>query len=620
MAISLNPFTWRKNKTDDSQKSNQSDNEVQNNPNYHVFNDINHDIQKIIDARSVVSRNTQKYNEKYANPTWQTFFSDDMLAMPIATNKMDRINQYRKIAEYSLCNWCIDEIADDVIHTDEHEEFITLKLPSRLNSIQQDILQNEFNKYINLFDFNNNGYNLIKRFLIEGELAWENVINPNMPDLGIIGVKFLPAEFYETLIDTKTSRPVGIVFDTEKFSEEIRNQWTSSFVNSANIFNSISPITYAYNFKKDTCVPLLWSQVTYINSGEYSYDYLISYPLIEKAKQAYHRLALMEEAAIILRVTRAPERLLFNVSTGKLDQNRADEMVREFTRSLMTKNTPTPNGKDVMSTYNPITMLKSYVFGKSDDSNGTSIESVGSGATYDELGDIEYFLRQLLKYFKVPFSRYKTPENVMEKNDSISYEEYSFSRMIIRIQKRISEGLKKGFITHLKLRDLWNKENYELKESDLKVSMTPPVLYDLYERQKLTETKMMIYKTYADQDELSKIVAMKNALGMTEKEIEENFNMLIKEKQLVAIADYFADQISPENPPAEIKSPIKLKSDVDSEYAIHSGKPLESGADGNENLAGAAPGGAPAEGEGAPPEGEGGGGEPTEPTFGLEGI
>ena len=44
----------------------------------------------------------------------------------------------------------------------------------------------------------------------------------------------------------------------------------------------------------------------------------------------------MEEAAIILRVTRAPERLLFNVSTGKLDQNRADEMVREFTRSLMT--------------------------------------------------------------------------------------------------------------------------------------------------------------------------------------------------------------------------------------------------------------------------------------------
>ena len=47
-----------------------------------------------------------------------------------------------------------------------------------------------------------------------------------MPDLGIVGVKFLPSEYYETLIDTKTSRPVGIVFDTEKFSKDKRDQWT----------------------------------------------------------------------------------------------------------------------------------------------------------------------------------------------------------------------------------------------------------------------------------------------------------------------------------------------------------------------------------------------------------
>jgi len=56
-------------------------------------------------------------------------------------------------------------------------------------------------------------------------------------------------------------------------------------------------------------------------------------------------------------------------------------------------------------------MLESYVFGKSDGNDGTSIESVGSSANYEELGDIEYFLRRFMKQFKVPFSRYKTPEN-----------------------------------------------------------------------------------------------------------------------------------------------------------------------------------------------------------------
>ena len=100
---------------------------------------------------------------------------------------------------------------------------------------------------------------------------------------------------------------------------------------------------------------------------------------------------------------------------------------------MKAKNVATPNGNDIYSTYSPISKLESYVFGKSSESDGTSVESVGSSASYDEMGDIEYFLRGLLKMFKVPFSRWKTPENTIEKNDSITYEEYTFSRMIMRL-------------------------------------------------------------------------------------------------------------------------------------------------------------------------------------------
>ena len=64
---------------------------------------------------------------------------------------------------------------------------------------------------------------------------------------------------------------------------------------------------------------MLYSQLTYIDSGNYSPDGMIAYPIIERTKQAYHQLALLQDAAVILRVTRAPERLLFNVSTGKMN-------------------------------------------------------------------------------------------------------------------------------------------------------------------------------------------------------------------------------------------------------------------------------------------------------------
>lgn len=174
----------------------------------------------------------------------------------------------------------------------------------------------------------------------------------------------------------------------------------------------------------------------------------------------------------------------------------------------------------------------------------------------------------------------------------------------------------------MKLRGIWDKKGYELKDSDLEVDFVKPILFDLYEVQKLVDTKMAIYKSFVDQDEISKIVCMKKYLGFTDEEVDENFKMLAKEKQLVAIADWLADKISDENPPVGYESPIKLKKDLEAEEKINGAqKPAGSNASGSE-------------GEGEGEEGEGGGGEegaeaapaednnppaeePSEPTFGL---
>lgn len=177
-------------------------------------------------------------------------------------------------------------------------------------------------------------------------------------------------------------------------------------------------------------------------------------------------------------------------------------------------------------------------------------------------------------------------------------------------------------MTHLKLRDLWDKKSYDLKESDLDIAFTPPVLYDMYEKQKMTEATFAIYKAYTDNDEMSKSLAMKNVLGWTDDQIKENFMALIKDKQMVAVADYFAEKISDENAPVDFKSPIKLKSDVEKKEKIFSGS--------NEpESSGESAGGTEGEGTGAgaEPAGEAGGEEAAEgeeepaeaptPTFGL---
>lgn len=178
------------------------------------------------------------------------------------------------------------------------------------------------------------------------------------------------------------------------------------------------------------------------------------------------------------------------------------------------------------------------------------------------------------------------------------------ARMVMRIQRRFAMGLKRSFITDLKLVGLW--KTYNLKESDINVQFVLPVLYDLYQTQKLVTAKMDTYKAVVDQEELSKINAMKKILKMTDDEIEQNFVNLIKEKQLVAIADYYADKISDDNKPLDYKSPIRLSGDE------KKGGGKEGEAGGN------------AENEPSPFGGSGGGGEepetpPEEPPEGGEG-
>lgn len=566
MALSWNPNQWFNRSTAEHLQSTVEIPEEQTinnrNPNAEIFNNVGDDIEEAVSLRSVITQQNTK--PLVTNPTFQAI-TNSIMVLPMFTDKCERIKQYRSIALFPECDWCLDEICDDFIHEDEDGNFIKLSINKRrmneddINKQRQEILHEEFAKYINLFRLKDEGFNLIKRFLIEGELAFENIISPKYPSKGIIGVKFLPAEYYETLMNQKTGRSVGIFFNTDKFQEDIKMILSQSYLGAQQIFNSML-ISNAPNMNSDKCIPLLWPQVTYISSGEYSPDGLICYSILEKCKQAYHQLSLLQDAAVIRRVTRAPERLLFNVSTGRMTQQVSDAYVRDFANGLKAKKVAGkigPDGRaDIASVYNPVSMLESYVFAKSDANDGTTVESVGSSENYEEMGDVEYFLRRLMKQFKVPFSRYKTPENVAEKDESISYEEYAFLRMVIRFQRRFALGFKGGYITHLKLKGIWKK--YDLKDSDINIDFVEPVLYDIYQTQKLVETKMNTYKAIVDQEEFSKILAMKKILGMTDDEIEENFKSLIKEKQLVQLAEFYSEKLNSEGP-ATFDSPIPIK-------------------------------------------------------------
>ena len=191
------------------------------------------------------------------------------------------------MAMYSECDFCLTEIADDVLHEDENGQNVSLTIPvnkKHLDEEKRTILQLQFEKFIDLFHFKDDAFWMVKKLLVEGELAFENIINPKKPELGIIGVKYLPTEYYETLLNGETGRSMGIVFNKEKMNKDLKNIISNSCIGARSIFNNMITVQSSVDFDKDNTIPLLWPQLTYISSGETSPDGLMVFPLMEKCK------------------------------------------------------------------------------------------------------------------------------------------------------------------------------------------------------------------------------------------------------------------------------------------------------------------------------------------------
>ena len=311
--------------------------------------------------------------------------------------------------------------------------------------------------------------------------------------------------------------------------------------NSA-IFNTIYTNGYrGLDFSSaQNVVPLLFPQITYFSHDKKSPNGRVTYSIIEGVKQAYYQLVLLQDAAVILRVTRAPQRLLFNIATGGMADKVAHEYVRRFAQKLSEKKVAKidrqSNNSMIGKTYNPSSMLDSWVFPKSNANDGTTVSTVESTAQYDQIEDLKFFLKRLVKPFNVPYTRYDNLESKSYRaSTEITQEEFSFAKFELGIQMKFAKALMDSFIVHLKLRGIWQQN--QLNENDFFVEFTPPYVYSKFiSNQEITQ-KMDLYAKYADRDEFSKTWAQKTILGLTDEEISDNNKYRIFDAIMAAIAE-----------------------------------------------------------------------------------
>lgn len=476
------------------------------NPKYELFWNKGSDRAGAL-ARQSVSSSISTTDDQYASIIQNKDYHDFMYAN-IQPDKGRRLMDYRVMAAFSEVADALDEICDEFINKDENGEIVKLKfVDTDLSDTQKTRVRREFQKYIGYFDFDNKGWEYIRQLLVDAEIYWEHIIHKKFPKEGILGVVTIPSEIIDPVY------------------ENVQNMNVKGYLLRKAIYDTRTPGKVA----KTELIPMDMNQVTYINSGIWNENKNLRLPFIENARRAYRQLSLIEDAIVIYRLVRAPERLVFNVDVGNMPPPKAEAYLRKLMTNYWSKRTYDANQGATVQKFNPQSMLDSFWFAKRAGSEGTSVTQLAGGANLGELTDLLYFVKKLYKSLKVPSTRLN-PDDPYKDGTDILREELKFARFIIRQQQRFAGGLKNGFITHLKLKGIYDE--LRLKDMQLDIQFNVPTnFYELRENQKF-QLKAENFNNITQSDFVSKTYAQKRYLGWTDSDVMANREFLRKDKEL----------------------------------------------------------------------------------------
>lgn len=474
------------------------------NPKYKLFYDTGtrrdailskHSIsQQITDSEPVGTLSIDKnyHNFMYAN---------------IDHDKGKRLRDYRVMSMYAEVGDALDEICDDFIVPDEDSKVTRVAFRTGdIPNIRKGEIEKEFSKFVNHFDLENKGWEYVRRLLVDGELFFEHVIHQDYPEKGILGIVDIPTEVIDPVYDN------------------VQNMLSKGYILRRPVMNSQNGQT-----EKIEYVPFDKGQVTYIHSGTWNEDQNMRLPFIENCRRAYRQLSLVEDSIVIYRLVRAPERLVFNVDVGNMAPPKAEAYLKKLMHSYWSRKTYDRSQGTTVNAFDPQSMLDAFWFAKRAGSEGTSVTQLPGGANLGELTDLMYFVKKMYKALRVPTSRLD-PESTYQDDTSVLREELKFAKFIMRLQRQFSAGLKDSFVTHLKLRGLW--EDYDLKENDFDVEFNPPSSFHTLREQQIFDVKSNNYNNMSANEFVSNTFAQKKYLKWDDQEVAQNREWMRKDKAL----------------------------------------------------------------------------------------
>lgn len=362
----------------------------------------------------------------------------------IIKNENDLIRRYRESAQYADCDAAIEEITNEAIVAESTESPIELDLHDlKVSESIKKKMTEEFDKILRLLKFDEKGHDLFRQWYIDGRLFFHVILDENQKN-GIYELRQIdPRKIRKIKRINKEKSPTGI--EVVKSVEEY----------------------YLYNDRGITeqttqGIKMSVDSIIHVTSGMQDANTNMTIGHLHKAIKPVNQLKMMEDALVIYRISRAPERRIFYIDVGNLPKARAEQYVTDIMNKFRNKMVYDASTGEVKDNRNHLSLMEDFWLPRREGGKGTEITTLPGGQSLDQISDIQYFQKKLYQSLNVPISRLdNTTQFNIGRSTEITREELKFNKFINRLRVRFSQLFKETLRVQLIVKGIINPDEWD---------------------------------------------------------------------------------------------------------------------------------------------------------------
>ena len=371
-----------------------------------------------------------------------------------SSNDRDLIIKYREASQQPECDSAISDIVDAAIASSSigaPAELILSKL-DQPDSIKKQISE-EFSNVLSLYKFNKTGENLFRKWYVDGRIYFHVIIDDKNPKRGIIELRPVESLFMKKIKEVKKVTDAKTDVAVQKIVNEYYVYSEDYSGSGAGVQTKNSAVS-GVKISKEAIIN--------VSSGllDATQKRVVSY--LHKALKPVNQLRMMEDALVMYRVARAPERRIFYVDVGNLPKGKAEEYVQGIMNKYRNKLVYDASTGDIKDDRRHMSMLEDFWLPRREGGRGTEITTLPGGENLGQIDDILFFQKKLYKTLNVPVTRLDSDDSFnIGRASEISRDEVKFQKFVDRIRKKFSTILLEALRIQLILKGVISQNDWQ---------------------------------------------------------------------------------------------------------------------------------------------------------------